>query len=782
MKAVTTYDLRPDRCARGDAFRTMALASAGLQVISLCIVMVGILSVPTEYTPLAAQLPEFIRPFAVAGPGAANLLVLGAICVWFRRFMKKRMADEQKLRESETFARATVDALPTHIAIIDERGTILATNHAWRQFVAANGKDGKLVFDAVNYLAECDALAGQHLPDAAAFAAGVRAVASGHRDVFAMEYECHVPQRDAAGKVRSNEPPAKRRWFCGQVTRFPGEHGRSSAKLVVSHDDITPRKLAEEQVHQAREVAELANLSKSQFLANTSHEIRTPMTAILGYAEMMLDPEQPAKERMNCAHTIRRNGEHLLQIINDILDISKIEAQKVSVEKIPCEVPQFVADVISLAKPWAAKKGLELEVTFDQQIPKTVQTDPLRARQVLLNLVSNAIKFTSKGKVGLAIRREITYFSHVMKFEVTDTGIGMTAEQQARLFQPFTQADASTTRRFGGTGLGLTISKRLAILLGGDITVTSENGVGSTFTFSFDGGPREGVELLENLTADQLAMASDADAVDDIKLTGRILLAEDGEDNQDLLSTHLRRAGAEVIIAANGRIAVDRVSETQQDDGSVEPFDLVLMDMQMPELDGYGATRKLRSAGVKIPIIALTANAMAEDRVKCLECGCTDYLSKPISRNALLATVAKYLEGAAERRKEWANRRKAGSGEEGPRLKSTHANEPKIAKLVERFVSRLPERVSQIESLARKNSLEELRQALHNLKGAGGGYGFSSLSDLAGRAEQQIRDKGPLDTIQDQVQELLDMVRRVEGYDVNRESNPNDGGSLPHAA
>jgi CheY-like chemotaxis protein/HPt (histidine-containing phosphotransfer) domain-containing protein len=376
------------------------------------------------------------------------------------------------------------------------------------------------------------------------------------------------------------------------------------------------------------------------------------------------------------------------------------------------------------------------------------------------------------------VYREITYFSHVIRFEISDTGIGMTPEQVKRLFQPFTQADASTTRKFGGTGLGLTISKRLAILLGGDIVVTSEAGAGSTFTFTLDGGPREGVELLEGLTADQLALTGETDAAEDVKVSGRVLLAEDGEDNQDLLSTHLRRAGAEVIIAGNGRIAVDRVSETLLAGGSAAPFDVILMDMQMPELDGYGATRKLRAAGVNIPIIALTANAMAEDRVKCLECGCTDYLSKPISRNTLLATVAKYLEEAKRTKATRAPQ------EQPAKIRSTHApgSSGSVGKLVERFVSRLPERVTLIEALSRKNSLDELSHALHQLKGAGGGYGFSTISDLAGRAEQQIRDEASLEEIRTQVNELLTMVRQVEGYDSNKEGKSDGGNGQVKAA
>ncbi|MDB5295048.1 MAG: luxQ 3, partial [Phycisphaerales bacterium] len=744
-----------------------------------------------------ARLPAgYAGPAVVAAPGVANLLVLCAIGVWFQRFLGRRVREERQLRESEAFARATVDALPTHIAILDATGGVLATNRAWRAFAAAHGAERKLIRDTVNYLAECDALAGRAMPEAGRLAAGIRDVAAGRLPAFTLEYDCHEPARDEAGKPRWLEPPAEKRWFSARVTPFPdagprarrdngSSAGRRPARLVVAHEDVTLRKLAEDEVTAAKETAELANLAKSQFLANTSHEVRTPMTAILGYAEMLLDPDQPPAERTACAKTIRRNGEHLLAIINDILDISKIEAQKVTVERLTCDLPQLVADVVALARPWAAKKNLTLDVTFDKLTPKTVLTDPLRAKQVLVNLVSNAIKFTEAGTVTIAVQRELTYFTHVMRFAVSDTGIGMTQEQVGRLFQPFTQADASTTRKFGGTGLGLTISKRLSHLLGGDITVTSEPGTGSTFTFALDGGPREGVELLENLTVDQLATADGADAADEVKLVGRVLLAEDGEDNQDLIGTHLRRAGAEVTIAGNGRLAAEFALAAHGPAATAPQYDLILMDMQMPELDGYGATRKLREAGVTVPIVALTANAMAEDRVKCLEAGCTDYLSKPISRYVLLTTAAKYLAAARATK---AAAAAAAIEAAGPtaRLRSTHATDGKVAKLVERFVGRLPERVAAIESLMRKNSLAELKHALHQLKGAGGGYGFTSISDLAGRAEQHIREEASIEQVKAQVASLIELVRTVDGYDVAREARPGtEGGGdeqMPRAA
>ncbi|MDB5299440.1 MAG: luxQ 3 [Phycisphaerales bacterium] len=685
----------------------------------------------------------------------------------FHRFMRKRTSAEEVLRRKEQFARSTVDALPTHIAILNGSGIIIATNRAWREFAAANDGALNAAADGSNYLMVCDGAAGRNSAEAAAFAAGIRAVLADKRSEFAIEYAAHSA--------------TERRWFLGRVTRFPG--GDREARLVVAHENITARKLAEEEMQKAKEQAEFANLSKSSFLANTSHELRTPMTAILGYAEMLLDPGQTPADRRSCSQTIRRNGEHLLAIINDLLDISKIEAQKVTVEKLVYPLPQLIADAIGLTRPWATKKGLRFEVEFAEEIPATIETDPLRSKQVLANLLGNAIKFTESGAVTLRVRREISYFRHSIHFEITDTGIGMTPEQIVKLFQPFTQADASTTRRFGGTGLGLTISKRLAKLLGGDITVTSNPGVGSTFTFTIDGGVREGVELIHGLTADQLSIGAEQQFQDDLRLHGRVLLAEDGEDNQKLISTHLRRSGLEVAIAANGREAVEMMK--------TQTFDLVLMDMQMPELDGYGATRTLRQLGFTVPIVALTANAMAEDRVKCIEAGCSDYLSKPISRLQLLHATAKFIKPTQEGAENAAASKQtdappvetqaaetpAGSdpspvadGSSG--LRSELEHEPSVKRLLEKFIQRLPERVGSITALLQEQDLNGLRQAIHQLKGAGGGYGFPKITELASKAEDRIKADADLATIRVEVESLLSLVRSVNGYDASREGTP----------
>ncbi|MFN0057693.1 MAG: ATP-binding protein [Planctomycetota bacterium] len=390
-----------------------------------------------------------------------------------------------------------------------------------------------------------------------------------------------------------------------------------------------------EDLFEARMVAQAAAHAKSQFLANMSHEIRTPMTAILGYADLLIDAELSAEERLSHAHTIRRNGEHLLALINDILDLSKIEAGKMDVERIEVDVFEVVRDVVELMRPRAVAKGIVLEIEYVYPMPKRITSDSVRLKQVLVNLVGNAIKFTDQGSVKINISLA-TGLRRCLCFEVRDTGIGITPEQRSTLFQAFSQADATTTRRFGGTGLGLAISGRLAELLGGSIRVESEAGKGSCFHLEIDPGPI--TELVKSSTLSPSKAERKPAKVQE--LNGKVLLAEDGIDNQRLICFVLRETGLLVETVDNGKTALAKALAAWR---AGDAYQVVLMDMQMPELDGYEATRQLRAAQYPLPIIALTAHAMVGDREKCLAAGCDDFATKPIQRDSLISQVAHYL-------------------------------------------------------------------------------------------------------------------------------------------
>ncbi|MFW6170600.1 MAG: ATP-binding protein [Planctomycetota bacterium] len=424
----------------------------------------------------------------------------------------------------------------------------------------------------------------------------------------------------------------------------------AEAKLRISKEQLDGYVVALESANRALEEfndnAQAANQAKSEFLANMSHEIRTPMTAILGFADLLLaepDLKHAPPERIEAIQTIQRNGEYLLQLINDVLDLSKIEAGKLDVEKTACSPIQVLSDVASLMQVRAQAKNIPLDIEYASAMPERVQSDPTRLRQILINLVGNALKFTESGRVRVVAQlvRDADSSAY-LQYDVIDTGIGMTEEQLAKLFQPFTQADSSTTRKYGGTGLGLTISKRLAEALGGDISVTSTPGEGSTFSLTVGIGALAGIPLVESRNQ------RDGDATPElqppptnsVRLEARILLAEDGPDNQRLISFVLKKAGADVTVAENGQIAHEKALAAR-DAGT--PFDIILMDMQMPVMDGYTATQKLHDAGYTGPILALTAHAMEGDDAKCRQAGCDDYLTKPIDRPKLLRTISRHL-------------------------------------------------------------------------------------------------------------------------------------------
>jgi len=385
----------------------------------------------------------------------------------------------------------------------------------------------------------------------------------------------------------------------------------------------------------ARDEALDAARAKSAFLANMSHEIRTPMTSILGYADLLREQPSPA-EVQTYSQSIQRSGKHLLVIINDILDFSKIDADKMSVERIACDPVQVIEFAIEMMSERARQAGLSLRRELHQPFPRTLMSDPVRLQQILVNLISNALKFTQAGEVRVEALVERKGDAAQFSVRVHDSGIGIAQEQLDKLFRPFTQADATITRRYGGTGLGLSISHRLAALLRGTLSATSELGRGSCFELTLDLGPWDEVDFSTRQRAERPAAAAPSAS----RFRGRVLLAEDGIDNQRLIRLLLERRGLSVDVVENGRLAVERASAAAAEG---TPYDLILMDLQMPEMDGMTATRELKQRGNPSPIVALTAQAMDGDREVCLAAGFDDYETKPIHGRRMDVLLAHYV-------------------------------------------------------------------------------------------------------------------------------------------
>lgn len=447
-----------------------------------------------------------------------------------------------------------------------------------------------------------------------------------------------------------------------------GTRGRAD-RVVGVLVDIDRQKQDQTVLADALHRAEAAGRARSAFLASMSHELRTPLTSILGYAELLREGAADAGTGAGAgagrtsAETILRNGRHLLSIIDDVLDLSRIEVGRLQTEPGPVETGGIIRDVLETLGPRAAEKGLGLEVELAGPLPRLVVTDAVRMRQVLLNIVGNAVKFTDAGEVRIRLGSPVDAAGvRRLRIAVRDTGPGIPPDVQQRLFQPFERADDAMNRRHGGAGLGLAISRRLARMLGGDVRVRSRTGRGSTFIVDVPTGDpcgwtsepdvRSVAELLaagrRSEVASGPAVPTAADTSAGALRGRRILLAEDGPDNQRLIGHHLRQAGAIVDTAADGAEAVDMIRHALE--ASVR-YDLVVMDMQMPVMDGYEATRTLRAAGCGLPILALTAHAMRGDRDRCLEAGCSDYATKPIDRHRLVAQCAALIAGRSVHRR-----------------------------------------------------------------------------------------------------------------------------------
>lgn len=569
--------------------------------------------------------------------------------------------------------------------------------------------------------------------------------------------------------------------------------------------EVAERKKIEADLVRARDAAQESSQSKSRFLANMSHEIRTPLNAILGFSELLKKGVYSSPEEADSfLTTIVGSGHHLLELINGILDLSKIEAGQMEMEQRQFSPDHVIASALSVMSVKAAEKGLALTYDWFTGVPETILNDEARMRQALINLIGNAIKFTEAGGVHVSCQLVVDKMPTTLEVSVRDTGIGIAQDKLASVLEPFVQADASVTRRFGGTGLGLAITRRIAELLGGDLHLTSILGEGSVFTISMTTGPLDGIAI----RSEPVARIESHDTKDEMArtdLTGvRILVVEDGVANRKLIRVILGRVGAEIDEAENGLAGVEKAMAND--------YDIILMDMQMPLMDGYQATKKLRECDYTLPIIALTANAMKGDEERCFEAGCSGYLSKPIDTNEVLSTVRDAVDRKATEAADQVQDRPAVNvfpaiqpdsrapsaadilfgppATRVPPALSGHASavatpaptqsplektspnrqlivsslpldDVEFREIVVEFIDRLGLQIVELQQSAVTNDLETVERIAHMIKGTGGSAGFPVFTVPAAELMKLARD-GETEGVVALVEELATIAGQLD--------------------
>ena len=651
------------------------------------------------------------------------LYMFGACLVGFYFYLGRMLRQLDVSEAVPARVRSALDTLAEGLLVIDRKQNVVLVNQAFASLTGAAPE--KLVprqISEFGWLAlDGSPLAKERSPWTAALREGK------------VQRNQMLHFTDAAGQLHT---------FSANCSPVMGPDGKAGGVLI-SLDDVTELEQNKVELRQAKEEAEAANSAKSDFLANMSHEIRTPMNAILGFTEV-LKRGWGRSERESRKHldTIHSSGKHLLELINDILDLSKVEAGRMEVERIACEPQKVLREVVKVLGVRAREKGITLELAAATPIPVMIQSDPGRLRQIVTNLVGNALKFTERGGVRVVARMAGTPAGPQLAIDVVDTGVGIPEDKVGKLFQAFVQADSSVTRKFGGTGLGLVLSRNFARMLGGDITVTSTLGKGSTFSATIETGSLAGVRMID--PAEYARVEDDAAAGAETRWEfppKLILVVDDGPENRELVSLVLSETGLRVEEAENGQVAVDKAARTA--------YDAILMDMSMPVMDGYTATKLLRGRGLKTPIIALTAHAMKGFEQEILAAGCTGYVTKPIDIDVLLGTLAEKLGG---RRTAAAPRpaapapapaapppipelREVVQSAGGAPVVSRLANNPRLRTAVRRFASRLDEQLLAMEAALSAGDLTELAALAHWLKGAGGTVGYDDFTAPARNLE-----------------------------------------------
>jgi PAS domain S-box-containing protein len=698
-----------------------------------------------------------------AGSPALLVLVMGATTfIAFYLYLRRMLRHLDPSRVIPGRVRTAFDTLAEGVMVLDPAGRIVLANQAFVDVVGGSNETlvGTLVAD----------LKWSQPTNAAVQEAPWQTLAEGG-----------MARRNLLMYLTGQD--GKRRSFMVNGSPVPGANGKS-AGMLVSLDDVTALEEQEVELRLARDAADAANQAKSDFLANMSHEIRTPMNAILGFTELLRRGWQhnPQEAQRHLA-TIQSSGKHLLSLINDILDLSKVESGHLELERTDCPMHEVVAEVVEIMRVKADQSGVALVLEYPHPLPKTMPMDGARLRQIVTNLVGNALKFTAQGRVTVRVFLGPATETARLHIDISDSGIGIASDKLEAIFEPFVQAESSTTRKFGGTGLGLAISRRFARALGGNIVATSVPDQGSTFHVSLNVGDLR--DVTEWLSPAELTRARTNDTSDQAAMTWRfapatVMVVDDGEENRELVRLVLESCGLTVVEAQDGSVALTQAARHQPA--------LVLMDMQMPVMDGFTATRHLRERGYNKPVLALTANAMKGFETQIEEAGFTGYLTKPVDIDQLLQTLSQFLPGervpetqrsvaapaqavdapvpanellspaAAPRAApalarsdleeraldEAALAPSPPTQAPGGPIRSRLESHPRLSRVVRTFGTTLPVKLGLMRQALAADRFAELAELAHWLKGAGGMVGFDCFNDPAKRFEQLAHDNdGP---------------------------------------